>query len=182
MVLRSLLFFLIVLLPKCVCLNFGAKQSANKNNYNRLYLTPPMTGCRKVAGGFAYPGVPESYAGVSLELLAGVTLPDISAWGGVRLKPDQILSPFFSISFLLFYFSPSCPLISIYYNHNSACSISPFFLWFTTDPACLPCAAFRVGWRMGSWRLRSLLDCGPSDTNTSLWPGLPLDGWLLWHT
>ena len=42
---------------------------------------------------------------------------------------------------------------------------------------CIPCRG-----RMGSWRLRSLIGCGLSDTNTSLWPGLPLDGWLLWPT
>ena len=26
------------------------------------------------------------------------------------------------------------------------------------------------------------IGCGLSDTNKSLWPGLPLDGWLLWPT
>ena len=60
-----------------------------------------MTGCHTVAEWYAYPGDPETYAGGSLELLAGVTLPDRSEWGGVGLKPDQILSPFFCLISLL---------------------------------------------------------------------------------
>ena len=60
-----------------------------------------MTGCRQVAGGFAYPCDLQSYAGGSLELLAGVTLPDRSEWGEARLKPDQIIFPFFGLMYLL---------------------------------------------------------------------------------
>ena len=60
-----------------------------------------MTDCRGVAGGFACPGGPQSFAGGSLELLAGVAVPDGSEWGGVGLEPDQILSPFFCLVSLL---------------------------------------------------------------------------------
>ena len=60
-----------------------------------------MTECRIVAGGFAYPVDPPSYAGGSLELLAGVALPVRYEWGGIRLKPDQILFPFLCLISLL---------------------------------------------------------------------------------
>ena len=66
----------------------------------------PRYDCLIWAGGFAYPVDLQSYAGGSLELLAGVTLPDRSAWGGVRLNIITI-----SISILFSYFSPSGPLI-----------------------------------------------------------------------
>ena len=43
----------------------------------------------------------------------------------------------YSISFLLSYLSPSCPLISIYYYHNSAWFLF-FSLWSTTDGVARP--------------------------------------------
>ena len=89
-----------------------------------------------------------------------------------------------SISFLLFYFSPSCPsiYIYIYYYHNYTGFISPCFLCglliLLTQHVCRTLRP--VLEENGILEIEVPDRLRPVSANTSLWPGLPLDGWLGW--
>ena len=70
-------------------------------------------------------------------------------------------------------FLPNRPFSCIYLQHNSS-SYTSYSLRSPSDPACLSCAASRVGggWDPGGW--------GPPTSAPRLRPRLPLDGWLGW--
>ena len=74
------------------------------------------------------------------------------------------------------FFLPNRPFSCIYLQHSSSLYSSSCSLRSPSDPACLPCTAYRVrgGWDP-QWWLRS-----PVWSNTLLRPGLLLDGWLGW--
>ena len=84
-------------------------------------------------------------------LTSSFRLPVLSTIFHSKNSPQYL---HFQLSFYSF-FLPNWPFSCIYLQHKSSLYNSSCSLRSPSDPACLPCAASCVWWRMGSWWLRS---------------------------